>query len=95
MPLAQVARFICLAAALAGQPAWADDTTAEKYQTCTDLARTNPLRALETAQAWQDDAGGVAAGHCAAIALIELDQPRQAAQRLEELARQTDADDPR
>lgn len=95
MPLRQSSRLIYLGAALAVLPARAGDRAAINYQDCMDLARANPLRALETALAWQDDNGEVAAGHCAAIALIELNQPGQAAQRLEELARRTDAGDPR
>ena len=94
MPIAPVAGLIFLFAVLAGPPARAGEPAAD-YGDCMALARKSPLRAYKTALAWQNDNGGVAAGHCAATALIELGQPGEAARRLEELARRTDAGDPR
>ena len=56
------------------------------YTACMELARTAPAQAFEEALVWQDDGGGRAARHCAAVALIELGQPAEAARRLEALA---------
>ncbi len=56
------------------------------YTACMQLARKAPAQAFEEALAWQDDDGGRAARHCAAVALIGLGQPAEAARRLEDLA---------
>ena len=56
------------------------------YEKCMRRARTDPDQGLETALAWQERGGGVAARHCAAVSLIRLGQYAQAAQRLKALA---------
>ncbi len=55
------------------------------YQDCMILARDAPADGLESAMSWAAR-GGDGARHCAAVALIELGQYREAAQRLERLA---------
>jgi len=59
---------------------------AVKYSKCMAVARENPKQGFEEAIAWRDLAGGDAAEHCAAVALIELGMHQDAAQRLEALA---------
>ncbi len=67
----------------------AQDSAAEQeraYQACMILARAAPADGLESAMSWAALDGGDGARHCAAVALIELGQFREAAQRLERLA---------
>jgi tetratricopeptide (TPR) repeat protein len=59
---------------------------ANEYNSCMALAQTNPNKAFSTAIRWRDLGGGEGADHCAAVALIGLEQYREAAGRLEELA---------
>ncbi len=59
---------------------------ARAYQNCMILARDAPTDGLESAMSWAARDGGDGARHCAAVALIELGQYREAAQRLERLA---------
>jgi regulator of sirC expression with transglutaminase-like and TPR domain len=47
--------------------------------------------AFEKALIWRDHGGGVEAEHCAALALIALDEPGEAASRLNALAQRPDA----
>ena len=63
-----------------------DTVRAEEYRKCMTLARTRPQDAFESAIAWRSLGGGDAADHCAAVALIELEQYAEAAKRLERLA---------
>ncbi len=82
----------CLPAALAWAVlAWPAPALAQRaldavsYQDCLSRARTNPEEAFAEAQTWQQTGGGLAAGHCAAIALFELRHYGDAADRLEKL----------
>jgi tetratricopeptide (TPR) repeat protein len=59
---------------------------AHEYRACLVLTRMRPDEAFESALAWRDQGGGIAARHCAALALIELKQFAEAAQRLELVA---------
>lgn len=59
---------------------------AEEYRTCMALAAENPSEALERAGQWAGLGGGVAARHCHATALLELDEPAAAARILEDSA---------
>jgi tetratricopeptide (TPR) repeat protein len=59
---------------------------AERYDRCLRQAKERPEAGWETALAWRDAGGGHAAEHCAAVALIGLKQPAEAAMRLERLA---------
>jgi len=55
------------------------------YQDCLAAVRKNPEDGFATAQTWQANGGGLAAGHCAALALVELKHYDDAADRLEQL----------
>lgn len=58
----------------------------DEYARCMRLARTQATEAFETATAWEGRGGGLPARHCAAVALLTLGQPAEAAIRLERLA---------
>ncbi|MAY67940.1 MAG: hypothetical protein CMM77_12535 [Rhodospirillaceae bacterium] len=78
---------------LLGQPsaktgfgAASEAAQAAEYQKCMTLARRRPQDGFEMAIGWRSLSGGDAADHCAAVALIELEQYGEAAKRLERLA---------
>lgn len=73
-------------------PAATDPSQA--YADCMTLARESPEDGFESALAWQAVGGGVAAQHCAAVALIELGEFGEAASRLEKIATDVPADKP-
>ncbi len=50
------------------------------------LTRRDPATAFDLALNWQDQNGGAAARHCAAVALVNLKQYKPGAERLEKLA---------
>ncbi len=59
------------------------------YQRCLSEIEFNPNQAFDEALIWRDQGGGVPARHCAALALIALEEYAAAAERLEALADQT------
>ncbi len=61
-----------------------------RYEACLALTRTAPQKAFETALAWHDQGGDLAADHCAAVALVALGHYDEAAARLERLAHNLD-----
>jgi len=63
----------------------------DPYQACVMAIDTDPADAFERALAWRSQGGGPQADHCAALALIALDEPGEAASRLDTLARRSDA----
>ena len=69
-------------------PVWAqqDFLSDREYNHCMQLTRIDPDQAFEKALGWQDLGGGLAAKHCAAVALMALEQYGQAAERLKSLA---------
>lgn len=62
---------------------------AQHYAACIDLAKRDPTNGWEASLAWAGEGGGEPARHCGAVALIGLKQYREAANRLEDLARQS------
>jgi tetratricopeptide (TPR) repeat protein len=60
---------------------------AATYERCIKLARQNPGEARNLAQSWRERGGAHPADHCAAVALVGLKQYKEAATRLEALAR--------
>jgi tetratricopeptide (TPR) repeat protein len=48
----------------------ATDADRGRYAACLALARADPARAIETAQAWRVENGGVGALHCLALAQV-------------------------
>jgi len=63
------------------------------YEACVSIIDSNPTLAFDTALAWRDQGGGMPAEHCAALALISLDEAAEAASRLGNLATRVDAGD--
>jgi tetratricopeptide (TPR) repeat protein len=63
----------------------------DPYQDCVAAIGKKPDDAFEMALAWRDHGGGIPAERCAALALISLDQPGEAASRLGALAQRQDA----
>jgi tetratricopeptide (TPR) repeat protein len=59
---------------------------------CFALLREDPEGARDFAARWADAGGAEGARHCAALALLELDAPAEAARLLEALARDSVAD---
>ena len=66
-------------------------TGANAYRNCVAAIDINPSDAFERALQWRAQGGGMEADHCAALALIALDEPGEAASRLDILARRSDA----
>ena len=63
-----------------------DSRDEARYRNCLTQTRLKPADAFESALAWRDAGGGHPALHCAAMALIELKQYKQAGERLEKIA---------
>ena len=63
----------------------------DPYQDCIAAISRKPDDAFEMAMTWRDRGGGIPAERCAALALISLDQPGEAASRLGDLAQRQDA----
>ena len=61
------------------------------YQACMGKIASKPDDAFEDALYWRAHGGGVSAEHCAAMALLAMNQPAQAALRLDAIARNNDA----
>jgi len=63
----------------------------DPYPACVRAIDVNPENAFELALTWRDRGGGLPAERCAALALIALDEPGEAATRLDALARRSNA----
>jgi tetratricopeptide (TPR) repeat protein len=57
----------------------------DRYDRCLSLAKRDPQSALNAAIAWNNVGGDGAAGHCTAVALVELKRYPEAAARLDGL----------
>ncbi|WP_218048802.1 tetratricopeptide repeat protein [Curvivirga aplysinae] len=64
-----------------------DFTHNQSYRGCIILAHKDAERAFETALSWEDEGGGLPARHCASIALFNLEHYQEAAERLQQLAK--------
>ena len=58
-----------------------------RYNECMALARTEPLKALPSAERWHQQGGGLAARHCVATAMFNAGRYTQAAAQFESIAR--------
>ena len=56
-----------------------------RYDRCLELTHRNAQQALDIAHAWQDAAGGPAAEHCGALALVALKRYSEAAAQLDRM----------
>lgn len=70
------------------QPATAADA---RFRACAGLARSNPGQAVEQAQAWVAEQGGVPARQCLGLALVGLQSWAPAATVYEQAARDAEA----
>lgn len=68
--------------------------TAARYENCLRTSAQDPLQAHETARTWIEQGGGLAARHCAAVAMIRYGRPEYAAPDLERLAAEAAAKRP-
>lgn len=81
--------LLALALVQALQAAPADQPTGvSRYDTCVAEISRNAADAYETAQAWANEERSRPAVRCAALALIELNRPQEAAQRYDSLSLQ-------
>ena len=60
--------------------------SSEQYSQCVAAIAVSPDDALKRALTWAERGGGAAAEHCAALALITLKRPAEAAARLDRMA---------
>ena len=67
------------------RPPVSRDADAETYDHCMALAKSDPGAARDLAETWRSRGGAHPAEHCFAVALIGLQQYKQAATRLEAL----------
>src|SRR5262249_20810934 len=59
--------------------------TSNPYESCVAAINKNAADAFEMALSWRTQGGGLPADHCAALALLALDEPGEAASRLNAL----------
>lgn len=91
MPTAKIASLVLFSSlALYTAGAWAQPSQSRTledvaYQDCLSQVRKNPEEGFAQAQVWQATGGGLAAAHCAALALVELKHYADAADRMEQL----------
>jgi tetratricopeptide (TPR) repeat protein len=67
------------------QPPTTAEEESQTYDRCMKLAKDDPEAARSLAERWRDRGGAHPADHCYAVALIGLQQYKQAAARLETL----------
>lgn len=79
------------------RPATSADSPAEaRYRACTEQVRTNPEAAVDAANVWREQGGGLAARQCLGLALSALERWAPAATAFEQAARDAEAaNDPR
>jgi len=69
---------------------------AARYRACTEQVRTHPEAAVDAANAWRIEGGGLAARQCLGLALSALERWGPAATAFEQAAREAEvANDPR
>jgi len=67
-----------------------------RYRACTDQVRANPEAAVDAANVWREQGGGLAARQCLGLALSALERWAPAATAFEQAAREAEAaNDPR
>lgn len=91
---AAFASLALLAVDAIAQPSQSRALEDAAYRDCLELARKEPEEGFAQAQVWQSTGGGLAAAHCAALALVELKHYADAADRLEKLLPQAETQAP-
>ena len=79
---------VLAAAAQSPLPPTADDATVARYRACAALAASNPDSAVETANAWRTEGGGIYARQCLALAYVALERWAPAATVFDQAARE-------
>lgn len=64
----------------------------ERYQACIAQTKSDPAKAIETANAWRASGGGLPARHCLAMAYLAQERFAPAAVALEQAARAAEAE---
>ena len=78
------------------RPAPADSPVEARYRACTEQVRAHPEAAVDTANVWREQGGGLAARQCLGLALAALERWAPAASAFEQAARDAEAaNDPR
>lgn len=62
-----------------------------QYASCLAAIKKKPDDAFEQAMTWRDHGGGLPARHCVALALLALNEPGEAAVRLDKMAHSANA----
>jgi tetratricopeptide (TPR) repeat protein len=88
LPLATLLLALGIASPTLGQGLGPLDSPDQlkRYGDCMHLARSEPLKALPIAERWMGAGGGLAARHCAAVAMFEAGRYGQAAGQFESIA---------
>ncbi len=89
--------IIAMGALLFSTPVLAEDLTAEfdeRHAQCLESIAKDAEKAFEDALYWDDEGGGRRAKHCVAMALFALGQEKQAAFKLDQLAKASDGGSP-
>ena len=74
----------------------ASDAAETRYRTCAALARSDPNRAIESAETWQREGGSLLARQCLGLAYVALEMWGPAATAFEQAAQEAErAQDPR
>ena len=77
-------------------PVPADSPAEARYRACTEQVRTHPEAAVDAANVWREQGGGLAARQCLGLALSALGRWAPAATAFEQAARDAEgANDPR
>jgi len=63
-----------------------DAINQNEYESCMTLAQRSPAEAYGSAKSWSEKGGGAAALQCGAVALINMERPKEGAQMLERAA---------
>jgi tetratricopeptide (TPR) repeat protein len=66
---------------------------AKQYAACMEMAKSSPQQAYDTAGAWIAKNGGAPAEHCQAAAMVALGRYVEAAQMMQKIAGELDAND--
>ena len=89
--------FIAISVFLISGSALAEDLTVEfdqRHAECLESIAKDAEKAYEDALFWDDEGGGRRAKHCVAMALFALGQEKQAAFKLDQLAKASDGGSP-
>lgn len=84
-----LALLLAQAAPLA--PAASAPLAEQRFDECAELATRDPAKAIEAAEAWRIEGGGIAARHCVALAYAAQARWTPAATSFEQVARDADA----